>query len=70
MNNICRDTTKAVIEIRNIIDKLYEIQENSLLSQNEIVEINDIIGTLQYQFKEPIAGVRDTDIISNKGYIK
>ena len=70
MNNICIDTTKAVIEIRNIIDKLYEIQENSFLSQNEIVEINDIIGTLQYQFKEPIAGVRDTDIISNKGYIK
>ena len=70
MNNICIDTTKAVIEIRNIIDKLYEIQENALLSQNQIVEINDIIGTLQYQFKEPIAGVRDTDIISNKGYIK
>ena len=70
MNNICIDTTKAVIEIGNIIDKLYEIQENSFLSQNEIVEINDIIGTLQYQFKEPIAGVRDTDIISNKGYIK
>ena len=70
MNNICIDTTKAVKEIRNIIDKLYEIQENSLLSQNEIVEINDLIGTLQYKFLEPIAGVRDTDIISNKGYIK
>jgi hypothetical protein len=70
MNNICIDTTKAVIEIRNIIDKLYEIQENALLSQNQIVEINDIIGTLQYQFKEPIAGIRNTDIISNKGYIK
>ena len=54
MNNICINDTKASKEIRNIIDTLYDIQKNNFLSQNDIVSINDIIGTLQYKFQETI----------------
>ena len=69
MNNICIDNTKASREIKNIIDILYEIQKNNYLSQKDIVSINDIIGTLQYKFVEPILGITDNEIISNKGFI-
>ena len=69
MNNICIDNTKASREIRNIIDILYEIQKNNFLSQNDIVSINDIIGTLQYKFQEPILGITHNEIFSTKGFI-
>tara|TARA_R100001530_G_scaffold25928_1_gene20879 strand:- start:718 stop:930 length:213 start_codon:yes stop_codon:yes gene_type:complete len=69
MNNICINDTKASKEIRNIIDTLYDIQKNNFLSQNDIVSINDIIGTLQYKFQEPILGITHNEIFSTKGFI-
>ena len=69
MNNICMDNIKAVSEINHIIDRLYEIQENDYLSLHDKVLINDIIGTLQYKFKEPIMGIKESNIISTKGFI-
>ena len=69
MNNICMDNIKAVSEINHIIDRLYEIQENDYLSLHDKVLINDIIGTLQYKFKEPILGIKESNIISTKGFI-
>jgi hypothetical protein len=69
MNNICMDNIKAVKEINNIIDILYEVQKNDYLSQTDKVSINDIIGTLQYKFKEPILGIKESNIISTKGFI-
>lgn len=69
MNNICMDNIRAVKEINNIIDILYEVQKNDYLSQTDKVSINDIIGTLQYKFKEPILGIKESNIISTKGFI-
>ena len=69
MNNICIDDTKACKEINHIIDRLYEIQENDYLSLHNKVLINDIIGTLQYKFKEPILGITHNEIFSTRGFI-
>ena len=69
MNNICMDNIRAVKEINNIIDILYEVQKNDYLSQTDKVSINDIIGTLQYKFKEPILGIKESNIIRTKGFI-
>tara|TARA_R100000963_G_C4593643_1_gene69933 strand:- start:157 stop:354 length:198 start_codon:yes stop_codon:yes gene_type:complete len=63
------DNIRAVKEINNIIDILYEVQKNDYLSQTDKVSINDIIGTLQYKFKEPILGIKESNIISTKGFI-
>jgi hypothetical protein len=52
-NNIV-DTGEVIRLINEMIINLYDIQDNESMSQNNIVLINDIIGTLEYKFKRPL----------------